>query len=44
VRAGQVPPVSAQKLLELRKIIHWELAGIVFILLFAAMMARGVSI
>jgi putative membrane protein len=41
VRAGQVPVVSAGKLILIRKIIHWELAGIVFILLFAAMMARG---
>lgn len=44
VRAGQVPQVTAQKLGTLRRLIHWELAGIVLILLFAAMMARGVSI
>ncbi|MEX2128628.1 MAG: DUF2214 family protein [Xanthobacteraceae bacterium] len=41
VKAGQVPAVSARKLVTIRKIIHWELAGIVFILLFAAMMAKG---
>jgi putative membrane protein len=44
VQAGQMPAVSAEKLVRIRKIIHWELAGIVLILLFAAMMARGVSI
>jgi len=41
VRAGQVPVVDATKLLRIRRIIHGELAGIVLILLFAAMMARG---
>jgi putative membrane protein len=41
MRAGQMPQVSAQKLVMVRKIIHWELAGVVLILLFAAMMARG---
>jgi putative membrane protein len=43
VKAGQVPQVTPQKLATLRRVIHWELAGIVFILLFAAMMARGIS-
>jgi putative membrane protein len=43
VQAGKLPEVTAQKLTTIRKIIHWELAGIVFILLFAAMMARGIS-
>ena len=41
VKAGQAPSVDAKKIRTIRKIIHWELAGIVFILLFAAMMARG---
>jgi putative membrane protein len=41
IRAGQAPAVSAQKILVLRRIIHWELAGVVLILLFAAMMAKG---
>jgi putative membrane protein len=41
VQAGKMPPVTEQKLGTLRRIIHWELAGIVLILLFAAMMARG---
>jgi putative membrane protein len=41
IQAGQAPAVSAQKFLVLRRIIHWELAGVVLILLFAAMMAKG---
>jgi putative membrane protein len=41
VQAGRAPEVSAQKLATIRRIIHWELAGIVLILLFAVMMARG---
>jgi putative membrane protein len=41
VRAGHAPEVDTQKLVRMRKLIHWELAAIVFILLFAAMMARG---
>jgi putative membrane protein len=41
IRAGQAPAVSARKILALRRIIHWELAGVVLILLFAAMMAKG---
>jgi putative membrane protein len=43
VRAGRVPEIAPQKLITIRRIIHWELAGIVVILLFAAMMARGIS-
>ncbi len=41
VKAGQAPVVSAAKLKRTRMIIHIELAGVVFILLFAAIMARG---
>jgi putative membrane protein len=41
VRAGQAPAVSPQKLVTVRRIIHLELAGVVLILLFAAMMAKG---
>ena len=41
VKAGQMPAVGEGKLRTIRKIIHWELAGVVLILLFAAMMARG---
>jgi putative membrane protein len=41
VKAGQVPNVEAGKLQTIRRIVHWELAGIVLILLLAAMAARG---
>ena len=41
VKAGQAPSVDARKIRTIRKIIHWELAGIVLIVLFAAMMAKG---
>lgn len=41
IKAGRPPAIDVKKVLTIRRIIHWELAGIVFILLFAAMMARG---
>lgn len=44
VKAGQVPTVSADKIRSVRMIVHLELAGIALILLFAAMMAKGVGL
>ena len=41
VKAGQVPAVAEGKLKRVRMIVHVELAAIVLILLFAAMMAKG---
>jgi putative membrane protein len=41
LRQGQAPVVSAARLKRTRMIIHIELAGIVLILLFAAIMAKG---
>jgi putative membrane protein len=41
VREGHAPLVTARKL---RSIIHLELAGVVVILLMAAMMAKGVGL
>jgi putative membrane protein len=41
VKAGQVPVVDAKRMRLVRSIIHGELAGIVIILLCAAIMARG---
>ena len=41
VKAGRVPVVAAAKLKRVRMIVHIELAAIVLILLFAAMMAKG---
>lgn len=41
VKVGELPIVNESKLRSMRRIVHWELAGIVLILLFAAMTARG---
>jgi putative membrane protein len=41
VQAGRLPEVGADRLKRIRMLIHWELAGIVLILLSAAMMAKG---
>jgi putative membrane protein len=44
VALGKPRPVSASKVRMLRSIIHLELAGVVLILLFAAMMAKGIGL
>ena len=44
VKQGQVPSVDAQRMRSLRSIIHVELAGVVLILLMAALMAKGVGL
>lgn len=41
LREGKVPDVAPAKLLTLRKIMHWELAGLALMLFFAAWMAKG---
>ncbi len=41
VKAGRAPDADPKKVQTIRKIVHWELAGVVLILFFAAMMARG---
>jgi putative membrane protein len=43
LKRGDVPTVDSARLRTLRMLVHAELAGIVLILLFAAMMARGVG-
>jgi putative membrane protein len=43
LKRGAVPAVAPAKLRTLRRILHWELAGVVVILLCAALMARGVG-
>lgn len=40
-KAGKVPQVDPLKLQRLRKIVHWELVGLMLVLFFAAWMARG---
>ena len=44
IRAGQPPAVSESKLRLVRRLIHFELAGVVLILLAAALMAKGVGL
>lgn len=44
VKAGQVPAVSPEKLKSIRSIIHYEMVGVVLIILFAVLMARGVGL
>ena len=43
LRQGQVPKVDPGKLRKIRSIIHWELAGIVLLILCAALMAKGIG-
>jgi len=44
VNQGQVPHVEPAKIRSLRSIIHVELAGVVLIILMAALMAKGVGL
>jgi putative membrane protein len=43
LKLGQMPAVGETRLHAIRRIIHWELAGLVLILLCAALMARGIG-
>ncbi len=43
IQQGLAPTVEPAKLRVLRTIIHWELIGVVLLLLCAALMARGVG-
>lgn len=43
MKLGSMPAVAPGKLRAIRRVIHWELAGVVVILLCAALMARGVG-
>ena len=43
LKQGVVPAVTDRKLRSIRRIIHWELIGIVVLILNAALMARGVG-
>jgi putative membrane protein len=40
-QSGKVPQVDAAKMQRIRKIVHWELVGLMLMLFFAAWMARG---
>jgi len=43
LKQDRAPSVSAPRMRAMRAVIHWELAGVVLILLCAALMARGVG-
>jgi putative membrane protein len=41
IKEGKAPDADPARIQKLRKIIHWELAGLALILFFAAWMAKG---
>jgi Predicted membrane protein len=43
VKQGQAPTVTDRKMDAIRTIIHWELVGVVLIILCAALMTKGVG-
>lgn len=43
LRQGQVPVVSDQQRRRLRSLMHWQLAGVVLLILCAALMAKGIG-
>jgi putative membrane protein len=43
LKQGQVPFVHPPKIRAIRTLIHLELAGAVLLLLFAALMAKGIG-
>jgi putative membrane protein len=43
LKQGVVPKLEPAKLRAIRSIIHWELAGLVVLVLCAALMARGIE-
>jgi putative membrane protein len=44
VKLGQPPQADARKIRRIRSLIHWELAGVVVLILCAALMAKGVGV
>jgi len=43
LKQGQLPALTDRKIASIRSVIHWELAGVVLIILCAALMAKGVG-
>jgi putative membrane protein len=43
LKRDQLPSVNPRKLRVIRTIIHWELVGIVLLILCAALMAKGIG-
>jgi putative membrane protein len=44
LKAGQAPTVTPEKIRAIRTVIHVELAGVVLIMLMAALMAKGIGV
>jgi len=43
LKQGQMPALTDRKIASIRSVIHWELAGVVVIILCAALTAKGVG-
>ncbi len=43
LKQGRMPALTDRKIASIRSVIHWELAGVVLIILCAALMAKGVG-
>lgn len=43
LKQGRIPDLNSRKLRAIRSVMHWELTGIVLIILCAALMARGIG-
>jgi putative membrane protein len=44
LKQGRVPDVVERKMAAMRSVIHWEMVGLLLILLCAALMAKGVGV
>jgi putative membrane protein len=44
LREGKVPDVAPERLKSVRSVIHYELVGVVLIMLMAALMAKGIGV
>ena len=44
LKAGEAPTLSPERLRTIRSILHYELMGLVLIILFAALMAKGIGL
>jgi putative membrane protein len=43
LREGRAPTIEAARMRRIRRLVHWELAGIAVLILCAALMARGIG-
>lgn len=43
LREGRAPTIEAARMRRIRRLVHWELAGIAVLVLCAALMARGIG-